>query len=79
MITDLKIFKNAPEIKYASKLYRSHKHTKYIGNNRIGLSVILNEPCINLGGYFFISKFLISLYIYIWRTKLNIWYYRSKA
>lgn len=82
---DFKILEPAPdEIKGLPKYDRcnyrpanrkTHYHYKI---KDLGFVWTTHEVCINLGSYLFISTYLVSWYLYLWRYKLNVWFYRNK-
>lgn len=83
MTRDLAVLENAPDEikncpkydKYKRPEYRKTNYHTKIGN--VGFVWTTHEACINIGSYLFISKFLVSWYIHLWRCKLNIWIYRK--
>ena len=54
-----------------------HKTNYHYKVKDLGVVWTTHEACINIGSYLFISKFLVSWYIHLWRCKLNIWIYRK--
>ena len=81
---DFKVLEPAPdEIRGCPKYDRYKRPINRKTNNHykvkdLGFVWSTHEVCINLGSYLFISTYLVSWYLYLWRYKLTIWFYRNK-
>ena len=66
--------------KYEAYKQSTHRKTAYHHKIKdLGFVWTTHEVCINLGSYLFISTYLVSWYLYLWRYKLNIWFYRNRV